>query len=269
MRCLSDAEWDVLLLDLKLPDANGVDLLAKVRKSHEELQTIIVTGFANVESAIDTMRLGAFDYLTKPPNFEELAVRVEKAGSKTFLERENRRLRYQVQRSLGSDIVTRSGAFKKVLRTLEKVAPAATPVLIQGESGVGKELVAQRLHRISPRSNKAFVDLNCAAVPDQLLESELFGHERGAFTGAGAEKPGLVEIADGGRCSSTRSVRWPRSCSRSSCGCSTAAPSTGWEPPASGAPTSGWSRPPTATCRPRSRPAASARTSSTGSTECA
>jgi len=198
LRCLSDSEWDVVLLDLKLPDADGVDLLATVRKNHEELQTIIVTGFANVESAIDSMRLGAFDYLTKPPNFEELAVRVEKAGNKTLLERENRRLRYQVQRSLGSDIVTRSSAFKKVLRTLEKVAPAATPVLIQGESGVGKELLAQRLHRISPRSGKAFVDLNCAAVPDQLLESELFGHERGAFTGAGSEKPGLVEIADGG-----------------------------------------------------------------------
>jgi DNA-binding NtrC family response regulator len=198
LRCLSDSEWDVVLLDLKLPDADGVDLLAKVRKNHEELQTIIVTGFANVESAIDSMRLGAFDYLTKPPNFEELAVRVEKAGNKTLLERENRRLRYQVQRSLGSDIVTRSSAFKKVLRTLEKVAPAGTPVLIQGESGVGKELLAQRLHRISPRASKAFVDLNCAAVPDQLLESELFGHERGAFTGAGAEKPGLVEIADGG-----------------------------------------------------------------------
>jgi DNA-binding NtrC family response regulator len=198
MRCLSDSDWDVLLLDLKLPDADGVDLLAKVRKDHEELQTIIVTGFANVESAIDSMRLGAFDYLTKPPNFEELAVRVEKAGDKTLLERENRRLRYQVQRALGSEIVTRSSSFKKVLRTLEKIAPAGTPVLIEGESGVGKELLAQRLHRISPRSGKAFVDLNCAAVPDQLLESELFGHERGAFTGAGSEKPGLVEIADGG-----------------------------------------------------------------------
>jgi DNA-binding NtrC family response regulator len=198
LKSLADSDWDVLLLDLKLPDADGVDLLAKARKDHEEIQTIIVTGFANVESAIDSMRLGAFDYLTKPPNFEELAVRVEKAGNKTSLERENRRLRFQVQRALGSEIVTRSVEFKKVLRTLEKVAPAKTPVLIEGESGVGKELLAQRLHRVSPRSSKAFVDLNCAAVPDTLLESELFGHERGAFTGAGGEKPGLVEIADGG-----------------------------------------------------------------------
>ena len=195
---LAAQEWDVLLLDLKLPDAEGVDILAKVRKEHAELQTIIVTGFANVQSAIDSMRLGAFDYLTKPPNFEELGMRVEKAGEKTLLERENRRLRFQVQRNMSSDILTRSPAVQKVLRTLEMVAAAKTPVLIEGESGVGKELISQHLHKLSPRANKAFVDLNCAAVPATLLESELFGHERGAFTGAGNEKPGLVEVADGG-----------------------------------------------------------------------
>jgi DNA-binding NtrC family response regulator len=197
-KALEQDEWDALLLDLKLPDAEGVEILEKVRAEHAELQTIIVTGFANVESAIATMRLGAFDYLTKPPNFDELAVRVEKAAEKTVLERENRRLRFQVQRGLGSDIVTRSPALEKILKTLERVAAARTPVLIEGESGVGKELLAQHLHRISPRAGKAFVDLNCAAVPATLLESELFGHERGAFTGAAGEKPGLVEVADGG-----------------------------------------------------------------------
>jgi transcriptional regulator with GAF, ATPase, and Fis domain len=125
-------------------------------------------------------------------------MRVEKAGEKTFLERENRRLRFQVQRGMASDILTRSTALQKILRTIEMVAAARTPILIEGESGVGKELLAQHLHRLSPRSGKAFVDLNCAAVPSSLLESELFGHERGAFTGAGNEKPGLVEVADGG-----------------------------------------------------------------------
>jgi DNA-binding NtrC family response regulator len=198
LKALDSTEWDVLLLDLKLPDADGVDILAQVRKEHPELQTIIVTGFANVQSAIETMRLGAFDYLTKPPNFEELGMRVEKAGEKTLLERENRRLRFQVQRNLSSNILTRSPVLKKVLRTIEMVAPARTPVLIEGESGVGKELLAQHVHRTSPRSSKGFVDLNCAAVPSSLLESELFGFERGAFTGAGNEKPGLVEVADGG-----------------------------------------------------------------------
>ena len=197
-KSLAEAEWEVLLLDLKLPDANGIDILAQVRKDNAELQTIIVTGFANVESAIEAMRLGAFDYLTKPPNFEELAVRVERAAQKTLLERENARLRFQVRRGLSTDIVTRSAAFQRIMATLEKVAAAKTPVLIEGESGVGKELLAQHLHRLSPRSSRAFVDLNCAAVPATLLESELFGHERGAFTGASAEKPGLVEVADGG-----------------------------------------------------------------------
>jgi two-component system response regulator AtoC len=197
-KALATAERDVLLLDLRLPDGDGVDLLAQVRKEYAELQIIIVTGFANVESAIHSMRLGAFDYLTKPPNFEELAVRVEKAAEKTLLERENRRLRFQVQRGQTSEIVTHSAALKGVLRTLEKVAAARTPVLLEGESGVGKELLAQYLHRISPRAKGAFIDLNCAAVTGSLLESELFGHERGAFTGAGNEKPGLVEVADGG-----------------------------------------------------------------------
>ncbi len=197
-KALADSEWDVLLLDLKLPDANGIDILGRVRRDFVELQTIIVTGFANVESAIEAMRLGAFDYLTKPPNFDELAVRVERAGEKTLLERENRRLRFQVSRSVGGEILTQSPALRKVLATLAKVAGARTPVLIEGESGVGKELLAQRLHRISPRSARAFVDLNCAAVPGALLESVLFGHEKGAFTGAASEKPGLVEVADGG-----------------------------------------------------------------------
>jgi DNA-binding NtrC family response regulator len=198
LKALDAAEWDVLLLDLKLPDVDGVEILASVRREHPDLQTIIVTGFANVQSAIETMRLGAFDYLTKPPNFEELGMRVEKAGEKTLLERENRRLRFQVQRGLASDILTRSPAMERILHTIEMVAAARTPVLIEGESGVGKELLAQHVHRLSPRGSKAFVDLNCAAVPSTLLESELFGYERGAFTGAGNEKPGLVEVADGG-----------------------------------------------------------------------
>jgi len=177
-KALASSEWDALLLDLKLPDADGVQILADVRKQHP--------------------KLGAFDYLTKPPNFDDLGIRVANAAEKTLLERENRRLRFQASRGLSSDILTRSPALRKVLETIERVAASKTPVLIEGESGVGKELVAQHLHRVSPRASRAFVDLNCAAVPGALLESELFGHERGAFTGAAAEKPGLVEVADGG-----------------------------------------------------------------------
>jgi DNA-binding NtrC family response regulator len=197
-KALASGDWDVFLLDLKLPDGDGVTVLSQVRESHPDVQTIIVTGFANVDSAIATMRLGAFDYVTKPPNFDELAMRIRRAGEKAGLERENRRLRFQVQRGQAADILTRSPAMQKVLRTLQKVAAASTPVLIQGESGVGKDLLAQYLHRSSPRRDNAFVDLNCAAVAANLLESELFGYDRGAFTGATTDKPGLIEVADGG-----------------------------------------------------------------------
>ena len=189
----------MLLLDLKLPDADGVDILARVRKDHPELQTIIVTGFANVQSAIDS---DAARRLRLPDQAPELR------GARRCASRRPARRRCSSARTAAcasrssatssSDILTRSPALQKVLRTLEKVAAARTPVLIEGESGVGKELLAQHLHRLSPRGAKAFVDLNCAAVPATLLESELFGHERGAFTGAANEKPGLVEVADGG-----------------------------------------------------------------------
>ena len=134
LAALAEGEWDVVLLVLKLPDANGEEILERVRAEHEDLQTIIVTGFANIESAIHSMRLGAFDYLTKPPNFEELGVRVERAGEKTQLLRDNRRLRFQVQRGMASDILTRSESLQKVLRTIEMVAAARTPILIEARA---------------------------------------------------------------------------------------------------------------------------------------
>ena len=130
--------------------------------------------------------------------FDEVVARVENAGQKTRLARENRDLRYQAQRQIRTEILTNSPRMRAVLATIEKVATARTPVLIEGESGVGKELVAQHLHRASTRASRAFVELNCAAVAEALFESELFGHEKGAFAGNGNEKPGLVEVADGG-----------------------------------------------------------------------
>ncbi len=195
---LLESEWDTFLLDLKLGEADGTDLLAEVPEMDDLLQTVIVTSFANTESAIRALRLGAFDNLSKPGSFEEVVTRVENAGEKTRLARENRDLRYQAQRQIAQEIVTRSPEMEAILATIERVAPARTPVLIEGESGVGKELVAQHLHRTSPRAAQTFVDLNCAAVAATLIESELFGHEKGAFTGAGVQKPGLVEVADGG-----------------------------------------------------------------------
>jgi two-component system response regulator AtoC len=195
---LRESDWDALLLDLRLGEDDGTEVLAEVQRSDEHLQTVIVTGFANTESAIRALRLGAFDYLTKPGSFDEVVARVENAAQKTRLGRQNRDLRYQVQRQIRSEIVTCSPKMNALLDTIVRVARARTPVLIEGESGVGKELVAQHLHRASHRAAATFVDLNCAAVAESLFESELFGHEKGAFTGAGNEKPGLVEVADGG-----------------------------------------------------------------------
>ena len=207
-KALDAAEWDVLLLDLKLPDVDGVEILATVRRDHPELQTIIVTGFANVQSAIETMRLGAFDYLTKPPNFEELGMRVEKAGEKTLLERENRRLRFQVQRGLSSDILTRSPAMQRILHTIEMVAAARTPVLIEGESGVGKELVAQHVHRLSPRGRQG------VRRPQLRRRARVAARERAVRLRARApsrapatRSPGWSRWPTAARSSSTRSGR--------------------------------------------------------------
>jgi DNA-binding NtrC family response regulator len=160
----------------------------------------MLTGHATVETAIEAMKLGAYDYLTKPYRITELAVLVTQAAEKQKLKIDNQRLRAQLERRNTEmpEIVAESPQMKEILRLVQRVARSETSVLITGESGTGKELIAQALHRLSPRSALTFVDLNCAALQDNLLESELFGHEAGAFSGARARKMGLFEIADGG-----------------------------------------------------------------------
>ncbi len=181
-----------------------------MRKDHAELQTIIVTGFANVESAIDSMRLGAFDYLTKPPNFEELRERVEKAGEKTLLERENRRLRFQVQRNLASDILTRSPALKKVLRTLEKVAGARTPVLIEGESGVGKELLAQHAApAVAARRARRSWTSTAPRCPRRCWRASCSATSAAPSPAPATRSRAWSRWPTAARCSWTRSARWP------------------------------------------------------------
>lgn len=194
-------DFDVLLCDINMPRLDGLGLLRRTReKCQNPPEVIMLTGQASVETAIEAMKLGAYDYLTKPYRIGELGALVTAAFEKQQLKIDNQRLRAQIARRDEKlpDIVAESPQMKETLRLINRVAPSDTSVLITGESGVGKELVAQAIHKMSRRSDKPFIDLNCAALQDTLLESELFGHEAGAFSGAKARKLGLFEIADGG-----------------------------------------------------------------------
>jgi DNA-binding NtrC family response regulator len=198
---LEEQDFDVLLCDINMPRLDGIGLLRRTReRCQNPPEVIMLTGQATVESAIEAMKLGAYDYLTKPYRIAELSALVAQAAEKQQLKVDNQRLRAQIARTHHSlpEIVAESREMKEALRLVQRVAPSDTSVLITGESGVGKELIAQAIHRLSDRSEKAFIDLNCAALQDTLLESELFGHEAGAFSGARARKLGLFEIADGG-----------------------------------------------------------------------
>jgi DNA-binding NtrC family response regulator len=194
-------DFDVLLCDINMPRLDGMGLLRRLKeKMPNAPEVIMLTGQGTVETAIEAMKLGAYDYLTKPYRIAELSALVKQAAEKKQLKMDNVRLRAQIERSNGAtpEIVAESPQMKEVLRLVRRVAPSETSVLITGESGTGKELVAQAIHRLSSRSDRPFIDLNCAALQDTLLESELFGYEAGAFSGARARKLGLFELADGG-----------------------------------------------------------------------
>lgn len=198
---LQEDDFDVVLCDINMPRLDGLGLLRRTRERDQNPpEVIMLTGQATVESAIQAMKLGAYDYLTKPYRIGELSALVTAAAEKQQLKVDNQRLRAQIARTSQSlpEIVAESRQMKEVLRLVHRVAPSDTSVMITGESGVGKELIAQAIHRLSNRSDKPFIDLNCAALQDTLLESELFGHESGAFSGARVRKLGLFEIADGG-----------------------------------------------------------------------
>lgn len=198
---LESEDYDVLLCDINMPRLDGMELLRRLcERSQNPPEVIMLTGQGTVETAIEAMKLGAYDYLTKPYRIAELSALVSAAAEKYQLRVDNQRLRAQIERASGglTEIVAESPQMKEVLRLVRRVAPSETSVLITGESGTGKELVAQAIHKLSPRRDKPFIDLNCAALQDTLLESELFGHEAGAFSGAKSRKLGLFELADGG-----------------------------------------------------------------------
>jgi two-component system response regulator PilR (NtrC family) len=199
LSALASREFDVVITDLRMPGVGGLEILAEAKKLHKETQVIVVTAFATTETAIAAMKAGAYDYLTKPFKVDEVGLVVERALERRVLHRENLVLRdeikgrYKLERLIG-----KSPAMQRTFDILRKIAPARTSVLLIGESGTGKELAARAVHELSPRADRPFVPVNCGAIPETLLESELFGHVRGSFTGANTDKQGLFEAAHTG-----------------------------------------------------------------------
>lgn len=190
---------DILITDLRMPRLDGMALLQKVRDESPETTVVILTGHGTVESAVDAMKQGAYDYLIKPINIDELNLLVDRILSNRALAEENRELREKLERKFGfENIIGRSEPMNAVFTKVKMVAPSRANVLLYGESGTGKEMIANAIHQNSPRRHRPFVKVNCGALPLTLLESELFGHEKGAFTGAIKTKPGRFEQADGG-----------------------------------------------------------------------
>jgi len=195
---LAQNTYDVALLDIKMPGTDGIELQAKLREIDPKLITIMMTGYASVDTAVQALKNGAYDYVTKPLDPDEIAHTVKKAISHRHTEEENQRLRETVAEVTHPDLVGQSAAMKKIFDAIETVGPTDATVLINGESGTGKELVARAIHAASQRRFHPLVTIHCGALTETLLESELFGHEKGAFTGAQYRKKGKFEIAEGG-----------------------------------------------------------------------
>jgi two-component system response regulator HydG len=195
---LNEEDIDILVTDLRLPVMDGVELLKRAKALEQDIEVIMITGHGTVEIAVEAIKEGAYDFITKPIKKAQLLRAVEKAAEKQYLSRENRDLRQQLGQSGARRVVYASTPMRNVVRMVEQVAPSTATVLITGESGTGKEVIADAIHGASPRRLKPLIKVSCAALPDTLLESELFGYEKGAFTGANARKEGRFELANGG-----------------------------------------------------------------------
>ncbi len=199
LKAFENNEIDLVITDLKMPNMSGEKLLKKIIDKSPTIPVIILTGHGTVESAVEAMRDGAYDFLTKPINLKKLTLIIKRALANKQLEIENRELHKQLDEKYGfSNIIGTSPQMQKVFEIVKQVAPSNANVLISGENGTGKELIAYAVHRLSPRDSSPLIKVHCAALNENLLESELFGHEKGSFTGAISQKRGRFELADGG-----------------------------------------------------------------------
>jgi len=199
IKALKEHSFDILVTDLKMPKADGIEVLEQVMQRSAETLTIIITAHATVETAIQALRKGASDYILKPLDFDEVILRIENLLNQKKLVQENKYLREQIDQEFNfNHIIGESPAMKEVYRMVKRVSNANSNVLITGPSGTGKELVARAIHSNSPRSSKPFIAINCGAIPKDLMESELFGHKKGAFTGAISDKDGVFVAANKG-----------------------------------------------------------------------
>lgn len=196
---IADTNADLVFLDLKLPDASGLELLQEFTGLYPNKIYIMMTAFGNIDNAVSAMKAGAFDYMVKPVKLNELIVTIEKAFEFLGVKEENKKLKEQLLHTeVHGELVANSSPMKNILRLVERVSATEANILIQGESGTGKTKIAKMIHKLSERKHAPFIPINCAAIPEQLLESELFGHEKGSFTGAVSSRKGKFEAADGG-----------------------------------------------------------------------
>jgi DNA-binding NtrC family response regulator len=194
-----EEDFAVAIVDMLMPGLDGLETLERLRQGNPGMEVVLLTGHGTIEGAVAAMRAGAYDYLTKPVRLAELSAVLNRAVERWRLRRENAALKLLIAgRGETGDLIAASSGMKEVLERVERAAPTDSPVLVQGESGTGKELVARAIHQLSLRKERPFVEFNCSAVQDTLVESELFGHQRGAFTGAIERRLGLMEAADGG-----------------------------------------------------------------------